>query len=101
MFIFATMNALMNSLSELNMNASISLSQLIIFSSKTRKQLLQMFDLKDQHIAQTLRLMLEEWEKKSKKQKTQLYEHIKTMCVEAEENKAQAQKELNQEKAQT
>jgi hypothetical protein len=60
MFIFATMNALMNSLSELNMNASISLSQLIIFSSKTRKQLLQMFDLKDQHIAQTLRLMLEE-----------------------------------------
>ncbi len=60
-----------------------------------------MFDLKDWQIAQTLRLILEEWEKKSKKQKTQLYEHIKTMCVEAEENKAQAQKELNQEKAQT
>jgi len=41
------MNALMNSLNELNMNALISLSQLIIFSSKIRKQLLQMFDLKD------------------------------------------------------
>ena len=101
------MNALMNSLSELNMNASISLSQLIIFSSKTRKQLLQTFDLKDRHIAQTLRLMLEEWEGKSKKQRTQLYKHIQTMCVEAEENEAQAQKELNlkkaraQEKAQT
>ncbi len=95
------MNALMNSLSELNMNVSISLSQLIIFSLKTRKQLLQMFDSKDQHIAQTLRFMLEEWEGKSKKQRTQLYEHIQTMCVEAEENEAQAQKELNQEKAQT
>ncbi len=45
--------------------------------------------------------MLEEWKKKSKKQRTQLYEHIQTMCVEAEENEAQAQKELNQEKAQT
>jgi len=54
------MNALMNSLSELNMNALISLSQLIILSSKTRKQLLQMFNSKDQHIAQTLKLMLEE-----------------------------------------
>jgi len=47
MFISATMNALMNSLNELNMNALISLSQLIIFSLKTRKQLLQTFDLKD------------------------------------------------------
>ncbi len=93
------MNALMNSLSELNMNASISLSQLIIFSSKTRKQLLQTFDLKDRHIAQTLRLMLEEWEGKPKKQRTQLYEQIQTMCVEAEENEAQAHKELNLKKA--
>jgi len=88
------------------MNASISLSQLIIFSSKARKQLLQTFDSKDRHIAQTLRLMLEEWEGKSKKQRAQLYEQIQTMCVEAEENEAQAQKELNlkearaQEKAQ-
>ncbi len=66
-----------------------------------------MFNLKDWDIAQTLRLMLEEWERKSKKQRAQLYKHIQTMCVEAEENEAQAQKELNlkkawaQEKAQT
>ena len=82
------------------MNASISLSQLIIFSSKARKQLLQAFDPEDRHIAQTLRLMLEEWEGKSKKQRAQLYEQIQTMCVEAEENEAQAQKELDQEEAQ-
>ncbi len=60
-----------------------------------------MFDLKDQHIAQTLRFILDDWKKKSKKQRTQLYEHIQTMCVETEENEAQAQKKLNQEKAQT
>ncbi len=60
-----------------------------------------MFDSKDWHIAQTLRFMLEEWKRKSKKQRTQLYKHIQTMCVEAEENEAQAQKELNQEKART
>ena len=100
------MNALMNSLNQLNLNASISLSQLIIFSSKTRKQLLQTFDSKDRHIAQTLRLILDDWKEKSKKQRAQLYEHIQTMCVEAEENEVQAQKELNlnearaQEKAQ-
>ena len=85
----------MNSLGELDMNAPVSLSQLIIFSSKARKQLLQTFDPKDRHIAQTLRPMLEEWEGKSKKQRTQLYEQIQTMCVEAEENEAQAQKELD------
>jgi len=62
---------------------------------------LQTFDLKDQHIAQILRSMLEEWKKKSKKQRTQLYKHIQTMCVETEENEAQVQKELNQEKAWT
>ncbi len=100
-FISATMNVLMNSLNELNMNALISLSQLIIFSSRARKQLLQTFNSKDWHIAQTLRLMLEEWEGKSKKQRAQLYEQIQTMCVEAEENEAQVQKELNQEKART
>ncbi len=60
-----------------------------------------MFDLKDRHIAQTLRLMLEEWKEKSKKQRSQLYEQIQTMCVEVEENEAQAQKELNLKKAQT
>ncbi len=43
--------------------------------------------------------MLEEWEGKSKKQRTQLYEQIQTMCVEAEENEAQAHKELNLKKA--
>ncbi len=90
----------MNSLNQLNLNASISLSQLILFSSKARKQLLQTFDLKDRHIAQTLRLILDEWKEKSKKQRAQLYEHIQAMCVEAEENEAQAQKELNLEKAQ-
>ncbi len=95
------MNALMNSLSELNMNASISLSQLIIFSSKARKQLLQTFDLKDRHIAQALRLILDDWKKISKKQKAQLYECIQAMYDAAEKNEAQAQKELNQEKAQT
>ncbi len=83
------------------MNAPVSLSQLIIFSSKARKQLLQAFDPEDRRIAQTLRPMLEEWEGKSKKQRTQLYEHIQTMCVEAEENEAQAQKELNQEETRT
>ncbi len=31
-----------------------------------------MFDLKDQHIAQTLRFILDDWKKKSKKQRTQL-----------------------------
>jgi len=62
---------------------------------------LQTFDLKNQHIAQILRSMLEEWKKKSKKQRTQLYKHIQTMCVETEENEAQVQKELNQEKAWT
>ncbi len=62
---------------------------------------MQTFDLKDQHIAQILRSMLEEWKKKSKKQRTQLYKHIQTMCVETEENEAQVQKELNQEKAWT
>ncbi len=60
-----------------------------------------MFDLKDRHITQTLKLILDDWEEKSKKQRVQLYKHIQTMCVEAEENEAQAQKELNQEKAQT
>jgi len=95
------MNALINSLSELNMNASISLSQLIIFSSKARKQLLQTFDLKDRHIAQALRLILDDWKKISKKQKAQLYECIQAMYDAAEKNEAQAQKELNQEKAQT
>ncbi len=62
---------------------------------------MQTFDLKNQHIAQILRSMLEEWKKKSKKQRTQLYKHIQTMCVETEENEAQVQKELNQEKAWT
>ena len=83
------------------MNASISLSQLIIFSSKARKQLLQTFDLKDRHIAQALRLILDDWKKISKKQKAQLYECIQAMYDAAEKNEAQAQKELNQEKAQT
>ena len=83
------------------MNASISLNQLIIFSSKTRKQLLQTFNLKDQHIAQTLRSMLEEWKEKSMKQRVQLYKYIQTMYVEIEKNEAQVQKELNQEKAWT
>ncbi len=81
------------------MNASISLSQLIIFSSKARKQLLQTFDLKDRHIAQALRLILDDWKKISKKQKAQLYECIQAMYDAAEKNEAQAQKELNQEKA--
>ncbi len=43
--------------------------------------------------------MLEEWEEKSMKQRVQLYKHIQTMCVETEENEAQVQKELTQEKA--
>ncbi len=58
-----------------------------------------MFDLKDWYITQTLRLMLEEWKRKSKKQRTQLYKQIQTMYVEAEENEAQAHKELNLKKA--
>ncbi len=89
------MNASMNSLNQLNLNAPISLSQLILFSSKARKQLLQTFDPEDRHIAQALRSILDDWEGKSKKQRAQLYEHIQTMCVEAEENEVQAQKELN------
>ena len=56
--------------------------------------------MKDRHIAQTLRLILDDWEKKSKKQRAQLYKHIQTMYVEIEENEAQAQKELNLEKVQ-
>ena len=90
----------MNSLNELNMNASISLGQLIIFSSKARKQLLQAFDPENRHIAQTLRPILEEWEEISKEQRAQLYESIKAMCDAAEKNEAQAQKEIDQEEAQ-
>ncbi len=90
----------MNSLNELNMNASVSLGQLIIFSSKARKQLLQAFDPENRHIAQTLRPILEEWEEISKEQRAQLYESIKAMCDAAEKNEAQAQKEIDQEEAQ-
>jgi len=58
MFTSATMNALMNSLSELNMNASMSLSelnmnalmifgQMMVLSSRARRQILQALHLND------------------------------------------------------
>jgi mRNA-degrading endonuclease RelE of RelBE toxin-antitoxin system len=44
-----------------------------------------------------LKLILEDLKKLSKKQRTQLYEYIQTMCDATEKNEAQAQKKINSE----
>jgi mRNA-degrading endonuclease RelE of RelBE toxin-antitoxin system len=91
------MNASMSLNESMSLNASISLSDLIFYSSKARKQLLQMFDSEDRHIAQALKLILENLKRLSKKQRTQLYKRIQTMCDATEKNEAQAQKEIDSE----
>jgi hypothetical protein len=69
------MNASMNSLSELNMNASMIFDQMMILSSRARRQILQTLHLNDQWIAQILKSQLDQLEKLLKKQKTELHEH--------------------------
>jgi predicted RND superfamily exporter protein len=88
------------------MNASMSsLSELIVCSSKARRQLLQALNSKDRRIAQALKFILDEFEEMSKEQRAHSYENMQTIFNAMNQKEAhahaeaqkQAQKEIDSE----